>query len=225
MPPLVLVIGNKNYSSWSMRAWLLLRWLDLAFEERLVSLYRADSRAKLLLYSPTAKVPVLIDGRLTIWDTLAIVGHLEETHPHIWPADPERRAFARSIAAEMHAGFGALRNCMPYNARAQDRAVPGTPELRADVDRVQDIWSEGRQRYGAEGPYLLGDFGMADIMFAPVAVRFRTYGVEVRPHLESYWRAILDHPLCREWFAAGASDEVIPVCEVGTRAPAERRHG
>ena len=214
MARLVLVIGNKNYSSWSMRAWLLLRWLGLDFEERIVSLYRADSRAKLLLYSPTAKVPVLIDGRLTIWDTLAIVGHVGETHPALWPADPERRALARSISAEMHAGFAALRAGMPYNARGRDRAVPGTPELHADVDRVQDIWSDAQERYA--GPYLLGDFGIADIMFAPVATRFRTYGVELRPHLTGYWRALLDHPLCREWFAAGAAEqEVIPSCEVG----------
>src|SRR5688572_18346032 len=215
MPPLVLVIGNKNYSSWSMRAWLLLRWLDLAFEERIVSLYRPDSRDKLLLYSPAAKVPVLIDGPLTIWDSLAIVGHLGETHPRIWPSDPEWRAFARSIIAEMHSGFGSLRNRMPYNARARGRVVPVTPGLQADVDRVQDICSEARRRFGTGGPYLLGEFGIADIMFAPVASRFQTYGVEVRTHLTSYWRAVLDHPLCREWFAAGAAEhEVIEPCEV-----------
>jgi glutathione S-transferase len=216
MPPLVLVIGNKNYSSWSMRAWLLLRWLDVDFEEKMVSLYRADSRAELLLYSPAAKVPVLMHGPLTIWDTFAIIAHLEETHPRIWPADLGQRAFARSICAEMHSGFSALRSCMPYNARGRDRVVPATPELRADVDRVQDIWSEALQRSGAEGPYLLGTFGIADIMFAPVATRFRTYGVEVRAHLISYWNEVLDHPLCREWFAAGAAEqESIPVCEVG----------
>jgi glutathione S-transferase len=216
VPRLVLVIGNRNYSSWSMRAWLLLRWLDLDFEERMVSLYRADSRAALLLHSSSAKVPVLKDGALTIWDSLAIIGHLAEVHSFIWPSDPEARAFARSITAEMHAGFASLRNRMPYNARARDRSVAMTPGLSADIDRVQEIWSEARQRFAAEGPYLLGEFGIADIMFAPVAARFRTYGVEVRSDILSCWRAMLEHPLCREWFAAGAIEkEVIPLCEVG----------
>lgn len=216
MPRLVLVIGNKNYSSWSMRAWLLLRWLGLDFEERKISLYRPESRAELLLYSPAAKVPVLIDGPLTIWDSLAIAGHLEESHPRLWPADPERRAFARSVCAEMHYGFTALRNAMPYNARARGRSVPRTLELRSDIERVLSIWSEARQRFGAGAPCLLGEFGMADIMFAPVAVRFRTYGVEISPDLERVWRSILDHPLCLEWFAAGAAEEeMVPVCEVG----------
>lgn len=222
MPPLTLVIGNKNYSSWSMRAWLLLRWLDVEFEEIMVSLYRADSRARLFLYSPAAKVPVLIDGPLTIWDSLAIVGHLEEAHPRIWPADPGPRAFARSICAEMHSGFAALRSLMPYNQRARDRMVGETAALRSDIDRVRDIWSEARRRFGAGGHYLLGDFGMADIMFAPVATRFRTYGVELRPDLARYARALLDHPLCLEWFAAGAAEqEVIPSCEVGVQHGSE----
>lgn len=216
MGPLTLVIGNKNYSSWSMRAWLLLRWLDLPFEEVVVSLYREDSRANLLRYSPAAKVPVLIDGDLAIWDTYAIIDHLAESRPDIWPADRAKRAYARSITAEMHSSFNALRSTMSYNARGRNRRVPVTPEVMSDIVRAQDIWADARTRFGSEGPYLLGDFGIADILFAPVAVRFRTYGVDVRPDVADYWRTLLDYPLCREWFAAGeAEEEVIPVCELG----------
>lgn len=214
--PLRLVIGSKNYSSWSMRAWLLLRWLGLPFEEISVPLYRPDSRSALLRYSPAARVPVLIDDDLTIWDTLAIVQHLADRCPELWPADPHRRAYARSVCAEMHAGFGAMRSAMSYNARARGRRVPETEALRADVARVQDIWAEGQQRFG--GPWLVGEFGIADIMFAPPAARFVTYGVEVRDEVRDYHQRLLAHPLVAEWFALGQADEVIPECEVGTPA-------
>jgi glutathione S-transferase len=216
MGPLTLVIGNKNYSSWSMRAWLLLRWLRVSFDEIIVPLYRKDSRAALLRYSPTARVPVLLDVDLTIWDTLAIVEHMADTYPQVWPADRARRAFARSICAEMHSSFITMRSTMPFNARARDRKVPSSKALLADTDRIQDIWAEGRQKFGYGGPYLLGEFGIADIMFAPPATRFITYGVEVRPELRDYHRTLLAHPLVIEWFEAGQKEtDIIPVCEVG----------
>lgn len=216
---LSLVIGSKNYSSWSMRAWLLLRWLGLPFEEVTVPLYSAASRAALLRYSPAAKVPVLIDGDVTVWDTLAIVEHVAERHP-VWPTDRAKRAYARSICAEMHAGFAAMRSAMSYNARARGRRVPPTPELLADIERVQDIWAEGRQRFGSDGPWMLGAFGIADIMYAPPAVRFVTYGVELRPELRDYHQRLLAHPLLAEWFALGEADAVIPACEVGVEVEA-----
>ena len=211
-----LVIGNRNYSSWSMRAWLLLRWLDLPFEEIVVGLYREDSRERLLRFSPTAKVPVLLEDDLTLWDTHAIIDHLAERRPDIWPDDRARRAYARSICGEMHSGFTALREAMPYNARGRGRRATVTAAVAADVERIQHIWTDGRARFGEGGDYLLGGFGIADIMFAPVASRFRTYDVALRPEVEPYWRTLLDHPLCRLWFAAGeAESEVIPACELG----------
>lgn len=215
MSKLTLVIGSKNYSSWSMRAWLLLRWLDVPFDEITVPLYRHDSREALLRYSPTAKVPVLIDGGVTIWDTLAIVDHLAETHPQLWPSERQKRAYARSVCAEMHAGFMTMRSVMSYNARARGRKVPRTEALLADIERVQDIWAEGRRRFGGDGPWLLGEFGIADIMFAPPAVRFVTYGVEVRAEIHDYHQRLLKHPLLAECLAQGQVDEVIPACEVG----------
>lgn len=211
-----LVIGSKNYSSWSMRAWLLLRWLDIPFDEITVPLYRDDSRETLLRYSPTAKVPVLIDGDMKIWDTLAIVEHVAETQAQVWPSDPQKRAYARSICAEMHAGFMTMRSVMSYNARARGRQVPQTQELRADIERVQDIWVDSRQRFGSNGPWLMGEFGIADIMYAPPAVRFVTYGVDVRAEARDYHQRLLEHPLVTEWLALGQADDIIPACEMGT---------
>lgn len=215
MARLTLILGPKNYSSWSMRAWLLLRWLQLPFDEVTIPLYGEHSREWLLRYSPTAKVPVLIDDGVTIWDTLAIIMHLADAHPHIWPADPAKRAYARGICAEMHAGFQHLRNIMSYNARGRDRQVEMTPDLVADIARIREIWTEGRRRFGAGGAWLLGEFGVADIMFAPPAIRFVTYGVALDGVAESYSRRLLGHPLVREWLTLGQADAVIPACELG----------
>lgn len=216
MPERTLVLGPKNYSSWSMRAWLLLRWLELPFREVTIPLYEERSRDWLQRYSPAAKVPVLIEDGQRIWDTLAIVIHLAEAHPRVWPDCPVRRAYARSICAEMHAGFQDLRTLMSYNARGRDRRVAMTPGLAADIQRIQAIWVEGRRRFGADGPWMLGEFGIADIMYAPAAVRFVTYGVA--PKLEeadAYARHILAHPLVLEWLALGADDAEIAACELG----------
>lgn len=215
MSELTLVLGPKNYSSWSMRAWLLLRWLDVSFTEVTVPLYEKGSKELLLRFSPAAKVPVLLDGDLTIWDSFAILSHLAEGYPHIWPADRAKRAQARSICAEMHSGFQDLRNAMPFNARARGRRVPITAAVARDIERIGAIWGESRRRFGADGPWLLGEFGVADIMFAPPAVRFRTYGVALEGETSAYSRRILDHPLIAEWFSLGASDSVIAACEVG----------
>lgn len=215
MPDRTLVLGPKNYSSWSMRAWLLLRWLGLPFREVTIPLYEERSRYWLQRYSPAAKVPVLIEDGQRIWDTLAIVMHLADTHPHVWPACPLRRAYARSICAEMHAGFADMRTAMSYNARGRDRVVKMTPALAADIARVQAIWAEGRQSFGDDGPWLLGEFGIADIMFAPPAVRFVTYGVTLDREAHGYVRRLLAHPLVLEWLELGSDDAVIPACELG----------
>jgi len=213
---LTLVIGNRNYSSWSMRAWLLLRWLGCEFEEVRIPLYRDDSRAALAPYSPSGKLPALIDHGIKIWDSLAIAIHMADRYPQVWPTVPEKRAFVRSICAEMHSGFMALRSAMPHNARGRNRRVEITPEVQQDVDRVEAIWIEGITRFGADGPWLAGEFGIADIIFAPVASRFRTYGVSLRAPADAYCAAILQHPLCEQWFAEGADEaEVIAGGEVG----------
>ena len=216
MTALTLVIGNKNYSSWSMRAWLLLRWLGLDFEEIVIPLYRADSREKVLLYSPTGLLPALLDGELKIWDSFSIILHLADRMPQVWPDDPHKRAFIRSACAEMHSGFHALRTAMPHNARARDRHVRRTSELAADIARIEQIWTEARRRFGADGAWLAGEFGIGDIMFAPVASRFRTYGVMLDSPAAEYGAGLLRHPLVEQWFAEGADDaETIADAEVG----------
>lgn len=216
MTALTLVIGNKNYSSWSMRAWLLLRWLEMDFEEVVIPLYRENSRVAVLPYSPTGLLPALVDGDLRIWDSFAIILHLADRAPKIWPGDPQKRAFVRSACAEMHSGFQALRTGMPHNGRARDRRVPRTSEIDSDIARIAQIWTEGRRRFGADGPWLAGEFGIGDIMFAPVASRFRTYGVALDSPAGDYAAALLRHPLVERWFAEGAGDaETIPEAEVG----------
>lgn len=218
MSALTLVIGNKNYSSWSMRAWLLLRWLKLDFDEVVIPLYRQDSRAAVLPFSPAGLLPALVDGDLRIWDSFAIILHLSDRAPAVWPGEPQKRAFIRSTCAEMHSGFHALRTAMPHNARARDRRVPRTRELDADIARIEQIWTEGRRRFGADGPWLAGEFGIGDIMFAPVASRFRTYGVALESPADEYGTALLRHPLVERWFAEGADEpEIIAAAEVGIR--------
>jgi len=209
-----LVLGQKNYSSWSMRAWLLLRWLGLDFEVITVPLYTDQSRAAVqALGGETGLVPVLKTGDLVIWDTLAIFEHFEETHRGVGPADPARRARARSLAGEVHSGLNALRAAMPVNTRARGHRAVRSAEVEADIARVTKIWT----RYpGGDGPWLFGEFGGADIMFAPVATRFQTYGVELDGPAGAYQAQLLAHPLVAAWLALGAAEtDVIPVLELG----------
>lgn len=196
-----LVIGEKNYSSWSMRAWLLLRHLGVAFEEITVPLYRSDSRAAVqALGGETGLVPVLREGGLAIWDTLALFEYLHERHGGVWPAEPSARALARSLAGELHSGFSALRAAMPANTRARNRFADITPAVQADIDRVADLWTR------LPSPWLFGDFSGADIMFAPVACRFQTYGVVLDGAARDYHERLLAHPLVAEWLALGAAE-------------------
>ena len=216
MSNLVLVIGNKAYSSWSLRPWLLMKHAGIAFEEIRLSLYAEGAKQKLLQHSAAGKVPVLKDGDLTVWDSLAICEYLAERYPEkqLWPAQPAARARARSISAEMHSGFTNLRNQMPMNVR---REIPGrarTPEVAADVARIETIWNECRSRHGADGPFLFGAFCIADAMYAPVASRFRTYGVALAGAGAQYAAAIHALPAMREWIAgAHAEAEVNPQYE------------
>ena len=207
----VLVIGQANYSSWSMRAWLALRRLGVAFETRTVRLYTPTSRDEVrALGGETGLVPVLIDDGLAIWDTLAILEHLHERHGGLWPADPADRARARSLAGELHSGFSALREAMPVNTRARGRTAVRTPAVEADIARAARVWAR------AKGPWLFGDFSAADIAFAPVATRFLTYGVELEGRAAAYRQGLLAHPLVAEWLARGAAEtDVISGLEIG----------
>jgi glutathione S-transferase len=208
MAAFTLVVGNKNYSSWSLRAWLAARLAGIEFEERLVRLSEPGARAELLRHSPAGKVPVLKHGARLVWDSLAIAEYLAEQRPRagLWPADPDARALARSIAAEMHAGFAALRRHMPMNLR---RHLPGKgqgPGVAADIERIQALWQDCRNRFGASGRYLFGAPGAADAMYAPVATRFRTYGVALEPVAEAYVEAVLALPAFLEWQAAALEE-------------------
>ena len=204
---LILVIGNRNYSSWSLRAWLYLRESDLDFEERFISLHIGNWREEVAKYSPAARVPVLIDDDITVWDTMAIMAHLLDRHPEAvgWPADLTERALARSISAEMHSGFQALRTELPQNIRMR-RSAPVSDVCRTQIDRVQTIWRECRERFSSRGPWLFGDFGIADVMFVPVALRFVSYGIPIEDRAAEFVDATLALRSVQEWISA-AQDE------------------
>ncbi len=208
MAAFTLVVGNKNYSSWSLRGWLAARLAGIDFEEHFVRLSEPGSHAELLRHSPAAKVPILKHGPQVVWDSLAIIEYLAEQRPQagLWPADPEARALARSIAAEMHAGFAALRQHMPMNLR---KRLPGRdqgPGVVADIARIGQIWQDCRRRFGAGGRFLFGQPCAADVMYAPVATRFRTYGVALEPPAQAYADAVLAWPAFLEWQAAALEE-------------------
>src|SRR4051812_3943683 len=209
---LKLVIGNKNYSSWSMRPWLALRAANIPFEEVLIPLYTGDAdKQRILSFSRSGKVPVLVDGDVTVWDSLAIIEYAAERFPEarLWPEDRARRAHARPISAEMHSRFPALRNECGMNLHRPVRAIALSGEARADIARVQQIWSECRERYAQFGPFLFGAFGGADAMFAPVVHRFRTYAIAVTPEVQGYMDAMMSLPAFEEWTRAALAETMI----------------
>ena len=189
-----LVIGNKNYSSWSMRPWLLMKQMEIPFEEVQVWLDTPDTVADIARYSPSGRVPALIDGEVSIWDSLAICEFLAEKFPHkrLWPADLARRAHARAVAAEMHSGLMDLRACMPMNIRNRYPGCGMNDAVAADIARVGKIWSQCLTNSG--GPFLFGEFGIADAMYGPVVFRFQTYGVELAGDAAQYTRTMLAAP-------------------------------
>ncbi len=217
MAPLTLVIGNKNYSSWSLRPWLLLKHLDVAFREILVPLDQPGTREDLEKYSPSARVPVLRHGELTVWDSLAICEYLAELTGRGWPAGPAARAVARAVSAEMHSSFTTLRSLWPMNARARNRHTAMTPGLEADIERIDQIWNDCRARFGSSGPWLFGDYSIADAMFAPVVLRFNTYGAgAVSPAARWYMASVLEDAALQEWLqAAKAESWINAASEVG----------
>src|SRR5579863_3025982 len=194
MSEFTLVIGNKNYSSWSLRPWMLLRHLGLAFDEVQIALSQPDTRQRIAQHSPAGRVPVLKHRELTLWESIAIGEYLCELTARGWPRERVARAQARVLSAEMHAGFQALRNQWPMNARAVGRRTPMTAQLAADINRIDALCSDCRQRFGGNGPWLCGDYSLADAMYAPVALRFRSYGATLSAAAASYLQAVLQDP-------------------------------
>lgn len=206
MDSFTLVIGNKNYSSWSLRAWLALKLAQVTFEEIRIPLDLPQTRQQLLHYSPTGKVPVLQHGSLVLWESIAICEYLAEQFPDrpLLPVDPAARAIARCVSAEMHAGFPHLRRHLPMDCRARLPRRSFTAEVQADIDRVLLIWQTCRQQFGQDGEFLFGSFTIADAMFAPVVSRFITYDVPLSAVAQAYSQAIWQFPPLQDWLAAAA---------------------
>lgn len=198
---LKLVIANKVYSSWSLRPWMVMRAFAIPFEEIVIPLREADSNARLAAYSPSGKVPVLLDGDVKIWESLAIIEYLSERYPGkaIWPAASGARALARSISNEMHGGFMPLRQGCPMNIGATFKTPVITPEMRSNIGRIENIWAEMRAAFSGEGPYLFGAFSAADAMYAPVATRLQSYQIPVAESTRNYIETVLSHPTYLEW--------------------------
>jgi glutathione S-transferase len=213
-----LIIGNKAYSSWSLRPWLALKHADADFTETRVPLYVHGYKEELLKYAPSGKVPILKHGAVTVWDSLAICEYLAELFPQaqLWPEDPAVRALARAVSAEMHSGFTAIRGAMPFNCRARGRHVPIDADIQKEIDRVLALWRDCRAQHGKGGPWLFGRFSIADAMFIPVASRFVTYSVPLDTVAQIYADTALEHPAVREWFTAAQQEtEVMISNEVG----------
>ena len=215
MQQLTLIIGNKNYSSWSLRPWILARQLGLEFEEQLIPLNQPDTTARIQALNPAGRVPLLLVGATPVWESIAICETLSELAGRGLPADAAARAHARSVSAEMHAGFQALRHQWPMNARATGRRTAMTAALQRDLQRIDALWCECRARAAAAGPWLFGDYSMADAMYAPVVLRLRTYGAQLSPAAHQYVATALADRHLRDWLAAAtaepwtiASDEV-----------------
>lgn len=213
-----LIIGNKNYSSWSLRPWLLLTAFEIPFEEIRIPLYQGAWREELAKYSRADKVPVLHDRDIVIWDSLAICEYISEQYLNGrgWPANAMARAEARSCCAEMHSGFFAIRANMPMNCRATGCQVTITGDMRSEIARIDQLWSELRQKYFHDGPWLFGGFSIVDCMYAPVVFRFNTYEVNVSEINRRYMQEVLAHPKSRLWLEqAHKETEVIESSEVG----------
>lgn len=202
-----LYIGNKNYSSWSLRAWLLLSHFGIPFVEHSVSVAGRDYNPALKPISGNARVPCLHDDGFRVWETIAIAEYLAERHPGLWPGNPQARARARSISAEMHAGFVALRTAMPMNLKFRLKGKPAELAVQRDIDRIVEIWQEARSCFATgDGPWLFGDFSIADAMYAPIACRLDIYNVPLPPVAAAYRDAVLAHPAMQEWRSAALQE-------------------
>jgi glutathione S-transferase len=206
--PLRLIIGNKNYSSWSLRPWFAMTVAGIPFEEEVVPMNTPEFKARVGAVSPTGRVPTLIDGDVAIWESLAILEYLNEKCPQaqLWPQDAKARAHARAIANEMHAGFVPLRRACPMNLWRPVTAPHLAPDVQANVARIDAMWTECRTRFGGRGPFLFGAFSAADAMYAPVVSRFRTYGIAVGPDARRYMDAVFALPAWQAWQAAAVRE-------------------
>lgn len=200
-----LYIANKNYSSWSLRPWVLMRELGIAFDERFVTFESAGSYSKFRSFSPTGQVPCLQDADTVVWDSLAITEYLAERHQSVWPVDAKARAWARSVAAEMHSGFSALRSRCTMNCGIRVRLSETPDALKRDLARLNELWGQGLRRFG--GPFLAGTrFTAVDAFFAPVAFRIQTYGLELEPHANEYAARLRDLQPMKEWYASALAE-------------------
>jgi glutathione S-transferase len=200
---LELYIGNKNYSSWSLRPWLLLKHFGIPFREHMVSVAGRDYNPLLKPLAGNARVPCLHDKGFQVWESIAIAEYLAEQHPKMWPADRQARARARSISAEMHAGFAKLRTAMPMNLKLKLKGKPASPEVQRDIERIVEIWEEARSMFATgNSPYLFGNFSVADAMYAPIVWRLHIYNVALPPLAAAYSAAMLAHPAMQEWHQA-----------------------
>ncbi|WP_373526083.1 glutathione S-transferase family protein [Nostoc sp.] len=216
MTQLTLIIGNKNYSSWSLRPWLAMKQFGLEFNEIRIPLYSPDYLLKTRQYSPSGKVPVLLHDTQTVWDSLAICEYLAEAFPTMqwWPEDKAARALARSITAQMHSGFQKLRQNMPMNCRNKYPGKGLASGVQQDIDYITSIWRESRQKFGAGGNLLFGNFTIADAFFAPVVLRFVTHDVQLDTVSKDYVEAVLVLPAMQEWIKAAQNEtEIIPQYE------------
>ncbi len=213
MPKAILTISSKNYSSWSLRGWLLCRMAGLDFEEKPVDLGDPTMRQELLLLSPSVLVPRLTHDGVAVWDTLAIAEYLAEIAPDagLLPSDRVARAHCRAVSGEMHSGFYNLRSALPMNLKARHKSFKVFSGARPDIERIRAIWTECLETYG--GPFLFGEPSLADAMYAPVCTRFRTYAVELNPLHAAYCETIFDWPLLREW-TEGALEEPDEIIEL-----------
>ncbi|HEY5810066.1 MAG TPA: glutathione S-transferase family protein, partial [Povalibacter sp.] len=203
-------IGNKQLSSWSLRPWLLMRHLDLPFREIPLTLDVPEFKPAISQYTPSGRVPVLIDGDIHIWDSLAIIEYVhEKSGARAWPADAGQRAHARAISAEMHSGFAALRGTWPMQAASTNLSVAATPACLADIARIDELWQDCRNRYAHAGPWLFGSWCAADAMYAPVVLRFETYGASLSVASAAYARQTLTDPHLQEWIDAGRREIAI----------------
>jgi glutathione S-transferase len=228
MAELTLVVGNRNYSSWSLRAWSMLRHLGLSFAEQRLPLDTAEFRAGIGRYTAAGRVPVLLHGGLRVWESIAISEYASErASGRGWPVARPARAEARAVAAEMHAGFAPLRSAYPMNIRARDRLVPMTVALESAIRRIDLMWSDCRRRHRAGGPWLFGDYSGADAMYLPVAFRFQTYGsAGLGEESLAYVRTALADPVLEPWLrAAEAEVETLAVDEVGMRPAGSQPEG
>jgi glutathione S-transferase len=217
MSKLHLIIGNKNYSSWSLRPWLAMTMAGLPFRETVIPLYTPESKEQITAHSKAGRVPVLYHGRLVIWDSLAILEYIAETFPEkkLWPVGKMARAVARAVSNDMHSGFTALRNACPMNIRRPPKGIALSDAVLADVARIESIWRECRSRFGKGGSFLFGRFSIADAMFAPVASRFATYDLATAADAKAYVATVLGTPAFKLWQEAALEETwIIPAEEV-----------